>query len=360
MPLNRTFLFVTFFLLAVSIFAGCSIVKKISTPNGGRNANPAKATADAGKRFKILHIMSYHSPWEWTDAQFEGFKDAMRGVEVEYKVIQLDAKNRSSQDWLQGNGLEAQKMIDAWRPNLVYTSDDEAIEYVTKRYAGASTTFVFSGVNKTLQNYGLDGSPNIAGVLEIEHFVQSAALFKKIVPGAKKIAVVFDDAPMWEAVAKRMHDMAGEAAGLEFIAWDTIKTFDEYKRRMKEYESLVDGVCLVGIFNFKDENGKNVHYREVLRWTAANSRLPDFSFWIDRVYYGTLCVVSVSAYEQGMAAGKIAREILVNGRDPATLPIRATTKGQAGINLARAKILGLIIDSKTLLSAKVVNKFGWE
>jgi ABC-type uncharacterized transport system substrate-binding protein len=61
-----------------------------------------------------------------------------------------------------------------------------------------------------------------------------------------------------------------------------------------------------------------------------------------------------------MAAGKIAREILVNGRDPATLPIRATTKGQAGINLARAKILGLIIDSKTLLSAKVVNKFGWE
>jgi hypothetical protein len=23
--------------------------------------------------FKILHVMSYHSPWEWTDKQFEGF-----------------------------------------------------------------------------------------------------------------------------------------------------------------------------------------------------------------------------------------------------------------------------------------------
>ncbi len=360
MPYRSIFRLTTVFLLIGALLAGCGTGKEGVPLNSARPADPTQAAAAGDKRLKILHIMSYHLHWEWTDAQFAGFKDALRGTDVEYKVIQMDAKNKSSAEWLHKSGLEAQKLIDAWRPDLVYTSDDEALEYVAKRYAAASIPFVFSGVNKTLESYGLERSLNIAGVNEIEHFAQSAALFKKIVPGARKIAVVFDDDPLWAMVAKRMQDKADEIAEMEFVAWDTISTFAEYKRKMKEYESQVDGVCLVGIFNFKDENGENVNYRGVLKWTAENSRLPDFSFWIDRVYYGTLCVVSVSAYEQGLAAGRIARDILLNGRNPASFSLQATTKGEAGISLARAKALGLKIDSKTLLSAKVVNKFGWE
>ncbi len=174
------------------------------------------------------------------------------------------------------------------------------------------------------------------------------------------MAVVFDDAPIWEAVAKRMKARTGEIPGINFIAWDTIGTFAEYKDKIREYEKTVDGICLVGIFNFKDENGNNAPYREVLRWTAENSRLPDFSFWIDRAAFGTLCVVSVSGYEQGLAAGRIAREILVEGKSPASFPMRPTTKGQAAISLARAKALDLRIDSKTLLSSKIFCKYGWQ
>ena len=51
------------------------------------------------RQFKILHIMSYHSPWEWTDSQFQGFKDALRDLDIEYKVIQMDAKRHSSEQW---------------------------------------------------------------------------------------------------------------------------------------------------------------------------------------------------------------------------------------------------------------------
>lgn len=98
----------------------------------------------------------------------------------------------------------------------------------------------------------------------------------------------------------------------------------------------------------------------MLKWTAENSRLPDFSFWSDRVHHGTLCAVSVSGYEQGLAAGQMAREILVNGRNPAGLSLQSTTRGEAEISLARAKTLGLKIDSKTLLSSKIIEGYGWE
>lgn len=349
-----------FFLTAIIALPACAPSKERPEASAGRPAQTETRPDNTGKRYKILHIMSYHSPWEWTDTQLEGFKESLRDLAVEYKVFQMDAKNKSSQEWLEKSGREALTLIDAWQPDLVYISDDEALQYVAAQYHKSRLPFVFSGVNKAPEDYGIIRNQNITGVLEIEHFVESARLFKRIVPGAKKIAVVFDDAPLWQQVEHRMKAKQGDIPELEFVVWDTIRTFAEYKQKMREYQTMVDGVCLVGIFSFKNANGENVHYREVQKWTAENSRLPDFSFWIDRVNYGTLCAVSVSGYEQGMAAGAIAREILADGRNPAGFSLRATTKGQAGISLARAKALGLKIDSKTLLSSKIVEKYGWE
>ena len=85
----------------------------------------------------------------------------------------------------------------------------------------------------------------------------------------------------------------------------------------------------------------------------------DFSFWKDRIPYGTLCAVYVSGYEQGLAAGEMAREILVDGKSPADIPMEPTVKGEPVINLARAKALGIDIDSTTLLTAKVIQDFSW-
>lgn len=360
MALKRAFLLkAALLVIAAVVLSGCT---PADTAGESRQAQsgPVSPPHNIGKKLKILHVMSYHSPWEWTDSQFEGFKNAFTDISVEYKVFQLDGKNRSTDEWLQSAGREAIALIDDWQPDLVYTSDDEALQYVVAQYNKSNLPFVFSGVNKLPEDYGLSRNPAVTGVLETEHFIESALLFKKIVPEARKIAVVFDDAPLWQPVTERMKDRLGVIPGLEFVAWDTIRTFAEYKEKIAEYQSTVDGICLVGIFAFKDEDGDNVPYRQVLKWTVENSRLPDFSFWSDRVNYGTFCAVSVSGYEQGLAAGLMARDILVNGLTPAGLPLQTTTRGQAEISLARARTLGLKIDSKTLLSSKIIDRYGWE
>ena len=43
------------------------------------------STVAPAEKWKILHIMSYHSPWIWTDSQLQGFKDALkdRGIKIE-------------------------------------------------------------------------------------------------------------------------------------------------------------------------------------------------------------------------------------------------------------------------------------
>jgi hypothetical protein len=109
---------------------------------------PAKESGQvAAPKFKILHIMSYHSPWEWTDGQFNGFKSALKDVDVEYKVIQMDTKNNSSEEWKQQVAQEAKDLIDSWQPDLVYTTDDDVQKYVAKDYVNKDIPFVFSAVN---------------------------------------------------------------------------------------------------------------------------------------------------------------------------------------------------------------------
>jgi ABC-type uncharacterized transport system, periplasmic component len=144
------------------------------------------------------------------------------------------------------------------------------------------------------------------------------------------------------------------------VAWDDIKTFKEYKQKMAQYQSTVDAVALIGIFNFKDEAGENVPYKTVLEWTAENSQLPDFSFWVDRVHHGTLCAVTVSGKEQGYAAGQMARQILVEGIKARKIPFKPTARGVPVINLARAQKLGIKVKSTLLLSAEIIQDFEWD
>lgn len=324
----------------------------LSTPGTAAEAPPAKPV-------RILHVMSYHSPWRWTDGQFEGFKAGLGDVAAEYRTFQLDTKHRSRPEQMAERGRAARALVEVWKPDLIYTTDDDAQELVTRHYLDTPVKLVFSGVNKAPSTYGFDQANNVSGVIEHEHFAESVRLLKRIVPSLRRLVVVLDDAPMWEPVAARMK-AAQLPEGVSIVGWETIKTFAEYQARIAAYPRIADGIALIGIFNFKDAKGGNVPYQEVLRWTAEHSTLPDLGFWVDRVHYGTLAAVTVSEREQGLAAGRLARAILRDGKVPASLPMLPTSKGLPVISLARAKKLGIAVRSEQLLSAEVVTRFEWD
>ncbi len=362
---TTTYLKISILLVLAVIAMGCSV---FASESNGEQAQPVpqeqpveESVQAAAPKYKILHIMSYHSPWEWTDGQLTGFKSALKGLDVEYKVIQMDTKNNSSEEWKEKVAQEAKDLIATWQPDLVYTTDDDAQKYIVKNYVNKDIPFVFSGVNADPAGYGFVGSKNITGVIEHQHFLESVELLKKIAPDVKKIAVVIDDSPFWNGVTQKMREEESQLPDdVKIVSYDLILTFEEYQQKIKEYQTTVDAIALLGVFNFKDDKDQNVPFQEVLKWTAENSTLPDFSFWEDRISHGALSSVTVSSYEQGLAAGEMAREILVEGKSPASIPMKPTLKGEPVINLARAKSLGLKLDSDILLTAKVVEKFSWE
>lgn len=344
---NCVYLFFTFIILLCLLF----------TYNGIASDSPAEPK---GKKIKILHIMSYHYPWKWTEDQLNGFKFALKDVDIEYKIFQMDTKRKSDEAWKQKVANEAIELIKNWKPDLVYTNDDVAQKYVVTKFVNHEIPFVFSGVNADPAEYGFVGSKNITGVLEQEHFIASVNLLKKIDPRVKKIAVILDDGPTWPGVTRRMKSKLNQIQDVEFIRWEVIKTFSQYKDTITSLQNEVDAIALLGIFTYKGIDGKNVEYTDVLKWTAENSRLPDFSFWADRISYGTLCTVTVSGYEQGLAAGKMARKILIDGDRPNSIPMVPTLKGEPVVSLARANKLGLTLETEILLFSQVIDKFNWE
>jgi len=320
----------------------------------------SRSTFASQDPFRILHVMSYHSSWEWTIQQFEGFQNALKDQDVEYRLLEMDTKRNSSEEWKSNKGREARSIIDSWQPDLVYANDDDAQRYVTRYYVGTKIPFVFSGVNAAPEKYGFVGAPNITGVLEREHVFETISLLRSLAPGVERIAVIMDEGPTWPGVVRTMKEALKSLPNIKSTDYRVVNTFAEYKALVGEYQSSVDAIAPLGIFQFKDKHGNQVDYQDVLRWTTENSAIPDFAFWRSRIDRGTLCAVTVSGYAQGHAAGDLARQILVDGKKPSELAMRTTKKGRPVINLARLRSLGLRLDSSQLLTADIIRDFYWD
>ena len=319
---------------------------------------PAKSLPN--QSFKILHVMSYHQDWVWNSQQFQGFKEGIGDLDVEYKVVELDTKRNSLPSAIEEKANIAKKIISDWQPDLLYANDDNAQKYVAQPYVGTSMPIVFSAVNRDPSEYGFLGAPNVTGVMEYEHFIPSINLLRQVAGDIKRIAVIVDDDPTWRGVITRMRNSLKTIDNLEVTEWILVSDFTQYKQTIHDLQNQVDAIALLGIFNIKDEKGHDINYERVLKWTTENSLLPDFSFWESRVDRGTLCAVAVSGYEQGYMAGEMARKILKEGASPDSIKMTPSVKGEPMISLARAKTLGLKVDVQVLLGNNIKKKYSWE
>ena len=309
---------------------------------------------------RIFHVMSFNSPWRWSDGQWSGFREGLADPGAQTQVFQMDVKRHRSAEATRERARLALQAIRQWQPDLVYLSDDDALAGVALPLAGSALPLVFSGVNRSLADHGLSGAPNITGVLEREHVVETLRLLKGVAPQVRRLAIISDGASYWDTVIGRVRQRLSQVDGLVLARLDRVTRFAEYQQRLRQYEREVDAVLHLGIFTLAGDDGATVPDQIVQRWVAEHIRLPDASFWVDRIHNGTLASVTVSEVEQGRAAGALARAILRDGRSPISLAVQATTKGRPALCLRRAQQLGLQPPSSLLLASDVVRRYAWE
>ena len=87
--------------------------------------------------------------------------------------------------------------------------------------------------------------------------------------------------------------------------------------------------------------------------------LPEFAFFDFTVRAGALCGVTLSGYEQGKAAAEIAIEIL-EGMEPADIPITCPEKGNPIVNKIRAEELNITVPTDIIKGVEIIDNGDWE
>ena len=293
-------------------------------------------------REKVFLLFSYHPGYSWVKEEAEGVDSVFMGRELQVERFYMDTKRKTGLYRIKAAADAAIARIEEFKPGLVMVFDDNACEFVAKRYAGKRLPFVFCGMNAMPSKYGFPAG-NITGVLERELFVQGVRLLKGLVPASGRIAVITDDSPTSRGAVSQI-----KKAGLPSEITEIYATneFDLWKAKVKALQGEVDAIGLLGYQTLRQKpKGESIPQDVVLRWTLRNSRLPGFAVNEFSVRAGVLCGVTQSGFEQGKAAAGMALEIL-DGKRPSDIPIFTPEKGISIINEKRACNLGIEIPER--------------
>ena len=317
------------------------------------------------ERKKVLVLHSYHPEYTWIQDIDRGI---LRGLEEErfttkrnliLEPFYMDTKRKTSAEWKDQIGLKAIEKIEAWKPDVVISSDDNAQSYVVGKMKDRQVPFVFLGVNSDPMKYGyidnLDTpGHNVTGCIERERFEQSLLLLRKLVPDARRFAIICDDGPTGVPVIERTTAMA-PALGLELVAVKQTGNFTEWQRFVTSVQKKADFLMVIVYHTLKDDAGNHVHEDKVLNWTITNSKLPDIGCWAWAVEGGLLCSEAISGFQQGYHAATLAAYILM-GQSAGEFPVQMPRRGDTCVNRARAEMLGLTIPPDLRTTATIYNK----
>ncbi|MCK4650005.1 hypothetical protein KAT36_02125 [Candidatus Pacearchaeota archaeon] len=310
---------------------------------------------------RILWLNSYHEDMEGVIGQIQGFKASLEDNSISYeiKAVHMDTKQEMSEEERQEVARESIKIIEKWKPDIIYASDDNAQKYVGVHYLNNKIPWVFSGMNGNPEDYGYSNSINMAGVLERELVNKTFELLQNVYL-VKKIGIIGDDSFSVSLARERVRPDIENIENIEIIGWYFPSFFEDYKEKIKEYNEKAEAILIFATHTIKYENREIVPVREVMKWTVQNSQIPEFSFWDFMADNGVLFSVQVSFYNQGYRAGELAKKILIDGERPIDLSIVSSTKEDVIVNLARANMLGLKIKSSILVNSEVIEEFPWD
>lgn len=272
-------------------------------------------------RIFILH--SYNTDFSWVRDIDVGIERSLLKKNYKIRHHYMDTKRHPAQSFKEKAGATARQEIESWQPDVIIAVDDDAQEYVGKYYRNdPRIKVVFSGVNKTPQDYGYDKADNITGVLERINYRAIKDILVQVLPEGRRRIMHISDA---SSTSEGIHNEIGgfDWSPLQFQDSRQVDTFEEWKQVIKAAEGKTDFLLLTHYHTLRRSAASEevVPPQEVMKWTIENSSLPGISFWGFYVEDGGMMAVALSPYEQGEVAARMAVDIIDNGKRPKDIPV---------------------------------------
>lgn len=347
-------------LVALAVAVACG--SPTSAPDG-------VAPADEPHRIFVVH--SYSDAFTWTRQLHEGIIEglARNGLigkrDYELQTFYMDTRiNFTSPQQIEQRATAALEALRAFAPDILFVTDDVALEHVAVRYAEESPEAplptVFAGINVDPTIYAPINSLDvpggtITGALERIPYEQAFATAQRLFPDVARVVILADASAGSESVraAFQRDDQVPDARPFEVLDFLLLETFEQWKRDVVDYQDKADLIAVVNFHQLRDASGEIVPPAEVIDWMVAENKLPELGLVADWARDGILVAVGNSGLKTGSYVGALGADIL-NGAEPATLPIVDPKQTDTSFNLARARSLGIEFPPSELAAADAV------
>lgn len=300
----------------------------------------------------ILYVATSYDPrkFAWTRDVIGGIVEglAMGGLEkgVDYQMTSetMAVLTNTTPELMQTQADRILADIRDRRPDLVLTTDDDALEWVGLKLDDVPV--VFSGVNGDPRRYLSSDKidtlekpgHNLTGVYQTTYYRQSLLLAKKLVPAARTFATISDTTTTGKTLLESLKTIDSDSLPLQWKDNFSSNQFSEWEERIKAWQNQVDVVFLLCANAVLDRKGNRMTMKQAIEWIAANSALPDTACWTEQVEDGILVSATDDGAQQGRFSAALALKILA-GAVPGEMPISTPPNGVPALNLARAKKL---------------------
>ncbi len=298
--------------------------------------------AHAQKKYKCLHIMSYHKGYAWNDGIEEGVEKSLKGY-CELKKFFMDTKRHPSVPFAKEKANQAKELISSYQPDIVIASDDNASKYIVTQYKNSKIPFVFNGINWTAAPYGFPYK-NVTGMVEVAPILPLLEIIKRNIPELKKGIYISADV-ITEHKDYTHYNDTYRKKGIKLKA-KFVKSMSQWVKAFKQSQSA-DFIILnnnAGINDWDKKTAINTveKYGKTLTLTNYKWMMP----------YSMLALTK-NSYEQGNWAGEIAQEVL-SGTNISDIPITINREWHFFINKNLLKKANIKIDKSTIRSASPI------
>lgn len=320
--------------MGATLLNGCATVggevKQTEAPaEAVKTENPAESGTPEDKVFKIGICQQLEHPA--LDAATEGFRAALVEKLGEDKV-EFDYQNAQGE---QANcATIATKFVND-KVDLIMANATTALQACAAATAdipviGTSVTdFVSAGVVESNEAPGR----NVTGASDLAPIDQQIELLKTLVPEAKAAGIVYCSAEANSVFQADTAEAELTKAGITVSRY-TVADSNDIQQVVTKAVSECD-VLYIPTDNTLADN------MQVVKNVTVPAKIPVIAGEENMCAGGGLATLSISYYSLGYNAGLMAYEILVNGADPAAMPIEYADETTVKYNAEIAEALGM-------------------
>jgi len=279
---------------------------------------------------RCLFVSSYHKGYEWNDGIEQGIKSVLKG-ECDLVQFDMDTKRNTGVDFAQRQGLEAKRLIETFKPDVVIVSDDNASRYLVKPYFKDSPIpFVFCGVNWTVAEYGYPYR-NATGMIEVAPIKPLLSAVRETLKSVKTAVYLSSDVETEYVDFGYYRDtLAADGIEVKRVLVSNLVDWQKAYVAAQRADFIILGNN-AGIADWDQAAAAGFALRHAQKLTVSN---------YDWMVPYTMLAMTKIPFEQGEWAAQVAVQILA-GAAPSGIPITPNRRWDISVNpalLAQAKI----------------------